>query len=95
MWPSNEEEQTEKVDRKGRREKKKAAKAREFKTKLCIARELLVLAATTIGNDRQIIVMRDSGYPKADVLEFIETHENVEAIFDVPINTVFLKRLLN
>ncbi len=87
MWTPNEEKQTEKSCTKVRRENKKAAKAREFKTKLRIARELLESAATTIGNERQMIVMGDSWYPKADVLEFIKKHKNVEAIFNVPINT--------
>ena len=59
-----------------------------YRSKYAILRELLEEAIRSLGLNRNYILLADSWYPKGEILDFIKENANVEAVFNVPINTV-------
>jgi len=59
-----------------------------YKTKYELLREILELSIRSLGENRSYVLLADSWYPKGEILEFVNDNANVEAVFNVPINTV-------
>ena len=58
------------------------------KSKLALAAELVEQAMKVIGAERQVILLCDSWYPKAEITELIERYDNLHLICNVRIDTV-------
>lgn len=58
------------------------------KTKLLLAAELVQQAMKVIGSQRQVILLCDSWYPKAEVAYLVNQFENLELICNVRNDTV-------
>ena len=58
------------------------------KSKLALAAEMVEQAMKTIGTERQVILLCDSWYPKAEITELIERHDNLHLICNVRSDTV-------
>lgn len=83
------------IPKKNKGKGKKAALDREsivpgiqYKSKYELLREILEEAIKAFGTERSYVLLADSWYPKGEILEFINDNANVEAVFNVPINTV-------
>ncbi len=57
-------------------------------SKLALAAGLVRQALTVIGADRQVILLCDSWYPKAEVAALVEQYENLELVCNVRTDTV-------
>lgn len=57
------------------------------KSKLALAAELVAQAMKTIGSERQVILLCDSWYPKAEVAALVEQFENLEMVCNVRVDT--------
>ena len=73
-------------DTKGKKNKKKIN--HKYKSKYVIASELVKIIVSQFSEDRLFIALADSWFPKSEVLKFVRKYENVEAVFNVPKNTV-------
>ena len=62
-----------------------------YRSKYQILRDILVEAVNAFGASRKYVLLADSWYPKGEILDFVNENENVEAVFNVPINTVIYK----
>ena len=58
------------------------------KSKLALAAELVAQAMKAIGSERQVILLCDSWYPKAEVASLVEQFENLEMVCNVRADTV-------
>jgi len=58
------------------------------KSKLALAAELVKQAMNVIGSNRQVILLCDSWYPKAEITELIECYDNLHLICNVRSDTV-------
>ncbi len=58
------------------------------KSKLALAAELAAQAMKTIGPERQVILLCDSWYPKAEVAALVEQFENLEMVCSARVDTV-------
>ena len=58
------------------------------KTKIALAAELVTQAMKVIGNKRQVFLLCDSWYPKAEVVELVNQFENLDLICNVRVDTV-------
>ena len=61
------------------------------KTKLALAAEMIEQAMKVIGTKRQVILLCDSWYPKAEITELVERYDNLDMICNVRIDTVLYK----
>ena len=59
-----------------------------YKSKLELLREILEETIKALGTNRDYVLLADSWYPTAEILDFINAHANVEAICNVSINTI-------
>ena len=57
------------------------------KSKLALAAELVAQAMKTIGEERQVILLCDSWYPKAEVAALVEQFENLEMVCNARVDT--------
>lgn len=57
------------------------------KSKLALAAELAAQAMKTIGPQRQVILLCDSWYPKAEVAALVEQFENLEIVCNTRVDT--------
>lgn len=57
------------------------------KSKLALAAELAAQAMKTIGPQRQVILLCDSWYPKAEVAALVEQFENLEIVCNARVDT--------
>ena len=57
------------------------------KSKLALAAELAAQAMKTIGPERQVILLCDSWYPKAEVAALVEQFENLEMVCNARVDT--------
>ena len=57
------------------------------KSKLALAAELAAQAMKTIGPERQVILLCDSWYPKAEVTALVEPFENLEMVCNARVDT--------
>ena len=57
------------------------------KSKLTLAAELVSQAMKVIGPKRQVILLCDSWYPKAEVVSLVEPFENLEMVANVRVDT--------
>ena len=58
-----------------------------YRSKYDIVCQILEDALRALGQDNSYIILADSWYPKGEILDFINNHDNVEAVFNVQINT--------
>ena len=58
------------------------------KSKLALAAEMVEQVLKVIGTDRQVILLCDSWYPKAEIIELIEHYDNRHLICNVRNDTV-------
>ena len=58
------------------------------KSRLALAAELAAQAMKTIGSERQVILLCDSWYPKAEVTALVEQFENLEMVCNARVDTV-------
>lgn len=58
------------------------------KSKLALAAELVAQAMKTIGLRRQVLLLCDSWYPKAEVTALVEQFDNLEMVCNVRADTV-------
>lgn len=58
------------------------------KSKIALAAELVEQAVNVIGSNRQVILLCDSWYPKAEITELIERYDNLALICNVRSDTV-------
>lgn len=58
------------------------------KTKLALAAELVQQAMEIIGCQRQVLLLCDSWYPKAEVADLVCQFKNLELICNVRVDTV-------
>ena len=58
------------------------------KTKLALAAELVQQAMAIIGCERQVILLCDSWYPKAEVADLVCQFENLELVCNARVDTV-------
>ena len=59
------------------------------KSKLALAAELAEQAMKAIGSERQVILLCDSWYPKAEVAAHVEQFDNLEMVCNVRVDTAF------
>ena len=89
LWvPENVDYSTIKVkDRTAKRKAVRSAKLKvdknNYKNKLEIGKDLCEIARSIIGNDRTIILLGDSWYPKGAIRDFVLEHRNICGIFNV------------
>ena len=57
------------------------------KSKLALAAELATQAMKAIGPERQVILLCDSWYPKAEVTALVEQFENLEMVCNARVDT--------
>ena len=57
------------------------------KSKLALTAELAAQAMKAIGSKRQIILLCDSWYPKAEVVALVEQFDNLEMVCNVRVDT--------
>ncbi len=57
------------------------------KSKLALAAELAAQAMKVIGPDRQVILLCDSWYPKAEVTALVEQFDNLEMVCNARVDT--------
>ena len=60
----------------------------EDENKLTIASEMITNAMKILRNISTVILLCDSWYPKGEVMKTVETHENLELIANVRVDTV-------
>ena len=70
---------------KNTKKAKSQIEAQNNKSKFVLAVELMQLV---LEPTRKFVVLADSWFPKAEVIEFVNSNPNVEAVFNVPKNTV-------
>ena len=58
------------------------------KSKLTLATELAAQAMKAIGPERQVILLCDRWYPKAEVAAFVEQFENLEMVCNASVDAV-------
>lgn len=58
------------------------------KTKIALAAELVQQAMKVVGSKRQVLLLYDSWYPKAEVVDLVNQFENLELICNVRVDTV-------
>ena len=57
------------------------------KSKLALAAELVAQAMKVIGSERQVILLCDSWYPKAEVAALVEQFDNLEMVCNARVDT--------
>ena len=57
-----------------------------YKSKHQILREMMERVISSYG-DKNFVLLADSWYAKGEILDFVNDHANVEAVFSVPVNT--------
>ena len=73
--------------KKAKRTEKQKVEKENHKNKLEIARKLCELVKSIIGDQRNIVVLADSWYPKGALRDFVVENSNVAGIFNVRIDT--------